>query len=392
MPAFRFILAFVLLLAAEVLRVYFIMPFPGSQQVETISIAYWLDRNIGWLRLVLLTLAVWTALPLWRKGSLLPKIVLGLCLALFATVFYFFNFRFLADRMFLPPGRLDFKSRNDSPVNLEQLVIGIESDGLAKAYPIQLIGYHHQVRDSIGGQPVMVTYCTVCRTGRVFSPLVDGSPEDFRLVGMDHFNAMFEDGTTRSWWRQATGEAVAGPRKGRRLTELPSRQMSLAAWLRLHPHSLMMQSDTAFRKRYDDLAGFDNGTIESDLERRDSGSWQPKSWVVGILSNGHAKAYDWNRLAAERIIHDSIPGMPLLIVLESDGQSFHAWDRRVNGRSMSFVASDDGFFLSDVETRSVWDMNGLCLLGSLKGSQLEAARAYQEFWHSWQTFHPNTMR
>jgi hypothetical protein len=39
----------------------------------------------------------------------------------------------------------------------------------------------------------MITYCTVCRTGRVFSPDVDGKPETFRLVGMDHFNAMFED-------------------------------------------------------------------------------------------------------------------------------------------------------------------------------------------------------
>ena len=39
----------------------------------------------------------------------------------------------------------------------------------------------------------MVTYCTVCRTGRVFSPIVEGQPETFRLVGMDHFNAMFED-------------------------------------------------------------------------------------------------------------------------------------------------------------------------------------------------------
>jgi hypothetical protein len=48
----------------------------------------------------------------------------------------------------------------------------------------------------------------------VFSPVVDGRSETFRLVGMDHFNAMFEDASTHSWWRQANGEAIAGPSKG----------------------------------------------------------------------------------------------------------------------------------------------------------------------------------
>ena len=93
--------------------------------------------------------------------------------------------------------------------------MGVLVNGEARAYPIQFLGYHHQVRDTIAGQPIIVTFCTVCRTGRVFSPFVDGAPETFRLAGMDHFNAMFEDATTGSWWRQATGEAIAGPRRGK---------------------------------------------------------------------------------------------------------------------------------------------------------------------------------
>ena len=50
--------------------------------------------------------------------------------------------------------------------------------------------------------------------------MVDGHPEQFRLVGMDHFNAMFEDSSTKSWWRQVNGEAVIGPNKGKQLREL----------------------------------------------------------------------------------------------------------------------------------------------------------------------------
>ena len=52
---------------------------------------------------------------------------------------------------------------------------------------------------------------------------------------MDHFNAMLEDNTTKSWWRQVTGEAVAGKLKGQQLPEVYSTQTTLKHWLELHP-------------------------------------------------------------------------------------------------------------------------------------------------------------
>jgi hypothetical protein len=84
---------------------------------------------------------------------------------------------------------------------------------------------------------------------------------------MDHFNAMFEDSRTHSWWRQATGVAITGPLKGMALKEIPSKQSTLRAWITEHPASLVLQPDTSFSKHYEDLAGFDKGTIESGLEK-----------------------------------------------------------------------------------------------------------------------------
>ena len=108
----------------------------------------------------------------------------------------------------------------------------------------------------------MITYCTVCRTGRVFIPVVNGKNESFRLVGMDHFNAMFEDATTKSWWQQATGVAVAGPLKGSSLKEYPSIQLPLQSWLRKYPASLILQPDTLFKKKYLSLANYDRGNVK----------------------------------------------------------------------------------------------------------------------------------
>src|ERR1700722_5440838 len=152
---------------------------------------------------------------------------------------------------------------------------------------------------------------------------------------MDHFNAMFEDETTRSWWQQATGVAVAGPRKGERLGEIPSAQYTLEEWLHLHPGSKVMQPDPADSTHYANLAGYDEGTIKGSLEHRDSLSWKPKSWVVGVVAGNSAKAYDWTWLDTHRVVDDTIGKIPVLIY-RSDSVNFRAFNRMVSGQTLNF--------------------------------------------------------
>lgn len=319
------------------------------------------------------------------------KIILSLILIFYGVIFFFFNYRFEADKMFYQPKQKLFVAATSDTINKSKLVIGVAINGEAKAYPIQIIGYHHQVMDTIGNTPVMITYCTVCRTGRAFSPFVNGKMETFRLVGMDHFNAMFEDATTKSWWQQATGKAIAGPLKGTALKELASKQLTLEAWLREYPNSSVMQPDTTFNKDYKDLAGYDKGTLKSGLEKRDSASWKKKSWVIGVKYKNNSKAYDWNELVKNKVINDSIEGLPILLTLEKDTASFHVYDRRVNGTILNFQKGTDDLFI-DQDTNSSWNMDGVCIDGTLKGEKLTPVQAYQEFWHSWSTFHPNTTK
>jgi hypothetical protein len=352
-----------LLFATEILRVYFIMPFPGSQRSNSIDLAYFIDRNRLWLRIAGFVLVGYALIihpakrqnpygpP--RKKSSWPEVVLLLVAVLYAVVFYYFNYRFEADKMFHQPQVLTFTDSSNHSLNESRLVIGVVVNDRAKAYPVQVIGYHHQVRDTLDHTAIMVTYCTVCRTGRVYSPLVHGRPDEFRLVGMDHFNAMFEDDRTKSWWQQATGVAIAGPLKGERLAEIPSGQYTLGEWLRLHPGSKVMQPDPNDTAHYAGLEGYDDGTIKGGLEHRDSLSWKPKSWVVGVLVGNSAKAYDWNWIAAHRITEDTIGTTPVQIYYEN--KNFRVLGKTANG-------------------------------------QWEPLPSYQEFWHSWSHFHPTTTR
>ena len=386
-----------LLILLEVARVYFIMPFPGSQlgdaaNTNRVAVAYWLHQNKGWLYIVGFAVVGQFVIRAWTNPTrpwhrwLIGGLVLG-----YLGVFYGVHFEMMADKMFRQPTtkRMVRMAQNKIPAN--KLVLGVVENGEARAYPIQLIGYHHQVRDTVGGKPVMITYCTVCRTGRVFDPVVNGKPETFRLVGMDHFNAMFEDERTGSWWRQATGEAILGPRKGETLTELSASQMTLAEWTAEHPNTLVMQPDPAFRAETDSLATYDLGTKRGKLTGRDSASWQRKSWVIGVVAGKSAKAFDWIALTRKRVINNAVGSQPVVVYLLPDQLSFHVWSRRIADKTLTFRPAPDGT-LTDTETNTVWSGQGVAVSGPLTGQRLTPMRAYQEFWHSWQSFHPETSR
>jgi len=347
--------------------------------------AYMLHNNIWLFRVLGVAMIVWPAWTYLRSGRIWVTWPTAVALGFWLVVVYLTNFVMLAEKMFVQPKHKHLLGVTENKIPSNDIVIGVTIGGESKAYPIGIIGYHHQVRDSLAGKPIMVTYCTVCRTGRVFSPIVDGVEEQFRLVGMDHFNAMFEDSRTHSWWRQVNGEAIVGDMKGKQLEEIPSEQMSLSAWIAAHPGTTIMQRDEDFTRDYDSLALYDEGKMKGRLEGTDSVSWKDKSWVIGVQTGSRAKAYDWIETLKVHVVNDTVGTISVVVAIEDDGASFHVWQR---SDTLTFQYDPAG--LKDIETSSLWNWQGVCVEGTLKGNKLEFQQAYQEYWHSWRTFRPNT--
>ena len=384
------ILGLLLLILFEFARVYLIMPMPGSQNFNSIDLAYFLGSNKWIIRLIGYLLVSIPSVLFIRNANNSEKIIIGGLTAIYLSVFYVFTFQMEADKMFYQPTKVVKTSLAANIIPDNKLVIGVVIDSVASAYPIQLIGYHHQVVDNINGNPIMVTYCTVCRTGRIYSLMVNGKQESFRLVGMDHFNAMFEDATTKSWWRQSTGECIAGPLKGYKLKEIESDQLILSSWARIHPNTKILQPDALFKEEFEEMDSFDKGISRGNLTKRDTASWKNKSWILGIQDGANAKTYDWNQLSKQRIIQDSLPNNPIVILLESDTASFHAYSSVINNEILIFRIKQDSIW--DVNTGSEWSYEGVCMDGKLKGKVLKSVRCYQEFLHSWEFFHPQSIR
>ncbi len=374
-----FYLGCIVLAIFEVLHVYFIMPMPGSQEMNSVDAAYFLHTWRWTVRLLCVAMMAAGIKPAFNvRRKWIPVFMVAVSLA----IVWLFNFKMVADKMFMQPSQLILEDQDKNKLPGDRLVIGVANGGEAKAYPVSFLAYHHQVLDSVGGKMVMVTYCSVCRTGRVYEPYVQGRYEKFRLVGMDHFNAMFEDETTKSWWRQVSGVAVTGKLKGEKLPEVYSEQMTIDKWFAMYPHGLVMQPDPAFTAEYDSLARFEKGKSKGSLTRTDSISWNRKSWVIGIEFKNKSKAYDWIYLRQVNIINDQVDGIPIVIALSDDGNSFNAFQRP---SSANMIMRNDTLFSDSTS----YSFSGKSFSST---QNLKPVSAYQEFWHSWKEFHPETER
>ena len=158
----------------EIANVYFIMPMPGSQRMDSLQLAYffhtwrWAFRVVFGLMIIV---GVREAFHVPRRALLVGPVVASLVAG---GITWLFNFRMSADHMFREPVNPVYRGLDQNTVDPESVVLGVEHNGEARAYPVRFILYHHQVRDTVGGRPVMVTYCNVCRTGRVYNPIVNG--------------------------------------------------------------------------------------------------------------------------------------------------------------------------------------------------------------------------
>jgi len=376
-----FTLGLLILLVPTALRIYLLQPFPGSQELESIAFAY---RLVPWVLPLQIVGGVVALVGLvsifrgpWRRRTLIS---VGLALLLTAAIFYA-SVALNAAKMFQPFETIAFAQGTSEELPPETLVMGIVSGADARAYPLRLLAYHHRLEDELDGEPIWVTYCTMCRTGKIFRPVVDGQHLSFDLLGAVRYNSIYEDRETGTWWYQANGRAAVGPLAGEVLPELYSDQMTLERWLELHPESQVLQPDPAAAEGYT-MFNFDK-IDEKRSNPKLAPGWQ---WVLGVVHGDAARAYPWALLSEKRLIEDEIAGLPVAVHLHDDLISYRVWDRQLDGRVLDLELSEEGDLLVDAASGSSFGYDGVARGGELEGLELEPVQATLEYWHSFEYF------
>jgi hypothetical protein len=138
-------------------------------------------------------------------------------------------------------------------------VLGLLIGDEAVAYPIRLLNWHELVNDEVGGVPVAVTYCPLCRSGIVFDRRAGDAVREFGVSGLLYNSdlVMYDRGT-RSLWSQIMAEAIAGSSTGAKLSRLPARRTSWAQWKATQPGTKAVLFDTGHSRDYgsDPYAGY----------------------------------------------------------------------------------------------------------------------------------------
>ncbi len=142
-------------------------------------------------------------------------------------------------------------------------VISITVNGDTRAYPLRIIIWHEIVNDTIGGLPVVVTFCPLCNSSIVFDRRVDGRVLDFGTTGkLRNSDLVMYDRQSESWWQQFLGQGIVGEMTGRTLKMLPSRVESFASFRSRVPNGMVLVPNDPRMRRYGDnpYVGYDGSS------------------------------------------------------------------------------------------------------------------------------------
>jgi Protein of unknown function (DUF3179) len=130
-------------------------------------------------------------------------------------------------------------------------VIALSIGEDARAYPLRVLIWHEIANDIVGGTPVVVTYCPLCKAALVFERVVDGRVLDFGTTGkLRHSDLVMYDRQTQSWWQQFTGEAIVGAMTGRHLRLVPSRLESFDRFRHRFPQGQVLVPSNPNARNY----------------------------------------------------------------------------------------------------------------------------------------------
>ena len=271
------------------------------------------------------------------------------------------------------------------------LVLGFIEGDDARAYPIRILNFHEIVNETIGGRPVLISYCPLCRSGLVFDRRVNGRVLTFgNTGGLYESDLVMYDHQTDSFWFQVGGEAIVGSLTGTRLVLLPALLLPWEEWRALYPASLVLSHKTGFARPYDadPFVGYDEpGTPPGFPVRTSDRRLDPKAKVLGIEQKGARRAYSFTGLG-DAVVMDTLGGQPLVIFSKRDGPAGAAFDPRVKSQPFTFALKGGKF--TDAQTGSIWNLAGQAVAGPLAGARLTPLPARSTFWFAWVAAFPDS--
>jgi hypothetical protein len=143
--------------AALIYPIYVIRPF-RHQGPRELAAALEVIQIRPPIELACVVLAMCGLLWYWRAQPLLSRRRLAAAGAFLICTFAVLTRVNLFEIMFHPDVHPLFTPIQQAKVDPDDMVLAVKLGGMARAYPIRSMGYHHVINDVVGRQPIVATY------------------------------------------------------------------------------------------------------------------------------------------------------------------------------------------------------------------------------------------
>jgi Protein of unknown function (DUF3179) len=226
----------------------------------------------------------------------------------------------------------------------------------------------------------------------VYARDVNGKTLTFGVSGKLIRNSLVMfDRETGTLWSHLTGEALQGPLAGQHLQQVLSEQTTWGRWRAEHPTTLMLEVDP-IDVLFDPYQSYYGALGAGVVGRKRADDRLPvKEKVIGVRLGGEVKAYSFSALARDRVVNDTVGGVPLVVVFDPASSSGAVYRRDPGGTLLTFTAGANPLSMRDDQTGSEWDgLSGKATTGRDAGTELEQVPITYSFWFGWVDFYPNT--
>jgi len=281
------------------------------------------------------------------------------------------------DPTFVGPGAADFLGPGDP-------VFGVARDGVAKAYPQQILVTHEIVNDELAGTPVSVTYCPLTGTVQGF----ERGETTFGVSGLlINSNLVMYDRATEAWWPQILATSIPGPWNVdppiRSLREFRLIWTTWGRWRDAHPETMVLSTDTGHARNYasDPYGSYnpDGGYYESDnlmfSALTSDDRYDNKRVVMGARTSDGAAAFPKDVLQQEKFLPGEIGETPVVAVFDERYETGYVY---LNPEDRAY----------DYDDGSVVDPDGTVHDPDDLG--LPRVHTFDAMWFAWAGYYPDT--
>jgi len=260
------------------------------------------------------------------------------------------------------------------------IVFGVYRNGEAKAYPQRVLVWHEITNDTVGGDPVSVTYCPLTATAIGFHRGDTTLGVSGRLINS---NMVMYDRATDSFFPQILATGIRGPLEGQPLSELRVVWTTWDRWRERHPETKVLSTRTGFARNYrrdpygsyNPVRGYYAPSSRPMFEpMNEDRRFPPKQMILGFRTADVAVAVVRDALRSEGVLRTEHQGTHFTIVHDPGLDTGWVY---AGPEPVELSPSDVSFGPGGPRAEA------------LEG--LEPVNTFDALWFAWAAFYPDTV-